>query len=286
MRFAVVPIVVAVLACSNREQPATPVTSKVLLRYHPPAGAVYHYVLEQTSSFAPDSGAADDSSTRSTMTLSFSQAIAAAGADGVPVTVTLDSARVRGPMLNPEAAQAAGRQLAGLRVSAVMDDRLHFVRNDLSALEGLPAMVREQVQLGLRAAALEFPAQPVGTSDSWTNQTELPFAELTAGTPFRLASKVTIQGISVSRGDTTVHLMVETQLPERPLRFMFSGQPVTVSLRGGITGEQVFSLTRGAVVSGTLGGTIHLHVAGGFLGADGMAMRMDQRGSVHLVEAR
>ena len=92
--------------------------------------------------------------------------------------------------------------------------------------------------------------------------------------------------ISVSRGDTTLYLDVQTELPDRPLQFAFGGQPVTVTLRGGITGEQVFSLTRGTVVSGALGGTVHLHVAGGFLGAEGMAMRMDQRGAMRLVEAR
>jgi hypothetical protein len=286
MRFVSVLLAVAVLACRGREQAATPVTTRILLRYHPPAGSTYRYVLEQTSSFAPDSGAADDSSTRSTMTLAFSQAIGAPGPEGFPVIVTLDSSQVRSPMLNPEAAQAAGRQLQGLRVTAVLDDRLRFVHNDLSALEGLPAMVREQVQLGLRAAALVFPEEPVGTSDSWTNQTELPFAELTAGTAFRIATKITVREISVSRGDTTVHLAVETELPDRPLRFSFGGQPVTVILKGGITGDQVFSLTRGAVVSGNLGGTVHLHVAGGFLGQEGMAMRMEQRGTMHLVEAR
>lgn len=285
MRLVSLLCVTGLLACRGREQAATPVTTKILLRYHPRAGTVYHYVLDQTSSFAPDSGPPGDSSTRSTMTLSFSQAVGARGPEGYPVTVTLDSSRLASPMLNPEAARSAAQQLSGLQVTAVLDDRLHLVRNDLSALEGLPAMVREQVQLGLRAAALVFPEEPVGTSDSWTNQTELPFAELTAGTPFRVATRITIRDISVSRGDTLVRLGVETELPDHPLRFAFGGQLVTVRLRGGITGNQVFSLTRGAVVSGILGGTVHLHVAGGFLGDEGMAMRMVQSGTMHLVEA-
>ena len=278
-------LLAAVLACKGREQPAaTPVTTKIPLRYHPPAGAVYRYVLEQTSRFAPDTATAADSSTLTSMTLAFSQAVGARAADGIPVAVTLDSSTVASPMLNPAAAAAAAAQLRGLRLTAVLDDRLRMVRDDLSALARLPALVREQVQLGIRAAALPFPEQPVGMGDRWTNEIELPFAQLASGTPLTVASTITVRGISVSRGDTTVLLGVETSLPQHPLQFNFGGQTVSVALRGGITGEQVFSLTRGAVVSGSLGGTIHLNVSGGFFGPQGMAMRVEQHATTRLVE--
>jgi hypothetical protein len=278
-------LLAAVLACRGKEQPAaTPVTTKIPLRYHPPAGAVYHYVLEQTSRFAPDTATAADSSTLTSMTLAFSQAVGARGADGIPVAVTLDSTTVASPMLNPTAAASAAAELRGLRLTAVLDDRLRMVRDDLSALARLPALVREQVQLGIRAAALPFPEQSVGVGDSWTNETELPFAQLASGTPLTVASTITVRGISVSRGDTTVLLGVETGLPQHPLQFNFGGQTVSVALRGGITGDQVFSLTRGAVVSGSLGGTVHLSVSGGFFGSQGMAMRVDQHAATRLVE--
>jgi hypothetical protein len=218
------------------------------------------------------------------MTLAFSQAVGARGADGIPVAVTLDSTTVASPMLNPTAAASAAAELRGLRLTAVLDDRLRLVRDDLSALARLPALVREQVQLGIRAAALPFPEQSVGVGDSWTNETELPFAQLASGTPLTVASTITVRGISVSRGDTTVLLGVETGLPQHPLQFNFGGQTVSVALRGGITGDQVFSLTRGAVVSGSLGGTVHLSVSGGFFGSQGMAMRVDQHAATRLVE--
>jgi hypothetical protein len=88
----------------------------------------------------------------------------------------------------------------------------------------------------------------------------------------------------VTGGDTTVELGVETALPERPLEFNFGGQRVAVRLRGGITGTQVFSLTRGAVINGTLGGIMHLTVTGGFFGTQGMVMRVEQRAMTRLVE--
>jgi len=280
-------LLAAALACTGREQPAViPITTKIALRYHPPAGAVYRYALEQTSRFAPDTASAADSATLTSMTLAFSQTIGARAADGVPVTVTLDSSGVASPMLSPAAAAAAAAQLRGLRVTALFDDRLQLVRSDLSALNHLPVLVREQVQLGFRAAALPFPAQPVGSGDTWTNETELPFAQLVGGTPLTVTSTITVRAITVTRGDTTALLGVETAMPERPLRFNFGGQTVTVTLRGGITGEQVFSLSRGALLSGTLGGTIHLNVAGGFFGPQGMAMRVEQHAVTRLVETR
>jgi hypothetical protein len=284
MRVVCLLLAVA-LACKAREQPPTPVTTKIPLRYHPPAGAVYHYVLEQTSRFAPETVTVADSATLTSMTLVFSQAVGDRTTEGIPVTMTLDSSGVASPMMNPDAAVAAAAQLRGLRLTAVFDEQLRLVRNDLSALNRLPVLVREQVQLGVRAAALPFPGQPVGAGDGWTNETELPFAQLASGTPLTVASRITVRSISVARGDTTVLLGVETALPDRPLQFNFGGQTVTVTLRGGITGEQVFSLTRGAVVSGSLGGTIHLNVTGGFFGTQGMAMRVEQHAAMRLVAA-
>ncbi|MGH7538045.1 MAG: hypothetical protein ACREMF_05385, partial [Gemmatimonadales bacterium] len=261
----------------------TPITSKILLRYHPPAGAVYRYELDQASRFAPDTVTAD-SGARNTMTLTFTQAIGTPGADGVPVTITFDSARVTSPMLNPASADDAARQLRGVRLTSVLDDRLQLVRNDFGALRRLPSVVGDQVLLGFRAAALPLPATPVGPGDSWTNQVELPFGQMPGGAPLQAETKVTVREITVTGSDTTVRLGVETRLPDRPLRFEMGGQRMTVALRGAITGEQLFSLTRGAMVHASLGGTMRVNLTGGFFGAQGMAMRVDQQGRMQLVE--
>jgi hypothetical protein len=280
-------LLAAALACRGREQPVVlPAGTKLALRYHPPAGAIYHFALEQTSRFAPDTASAADSATLTSMTLAFSQAVGAPAGGGIPVTVTLDSSAVASPMLNPAAAAEAAAQLRGLRLTAQFDDRLQLVRSDLSSLERLPVLVREQVQLGFRAAALPFPAQPVAAGDAWSNETELPFAQMVGGTPLTVSSTITLRSITVTGQDTTVQLAVATGMPQRPLQFNFGGQTVTVTLRGGITGEQVFSLTRGTLVSGTLGGTIHLNVSGGFFGPQGMAMRVEQHAATRLVESR
>jgi len=142
--------------------------------------------------------------------------------------------------------------------------------------------VRDQLQVGFRAAALALPDQPVGPGDSWTNETELPVGAI-GGAPLTVHTKVTVREISVSRGDTTVRLGVETALPAEPMRFAFGGQQFTVALKGAITGEQLLSLTRGAVVSAALGGTMHVAVSGGLFGAPGMKVRLQQQGTLKLV---
>lgn len=277
-------LLLAVFACKGKEPAPVSVTAKIPLRYHPPTGAVYRYVLEQSSRFAPDTATAADTSTLTAMTLAFTQRIGMRGGDSVVVSVTLDSSRVASPMLSPDAAAAAAGRLRGMQVVGVMDDRLRFVRSDFSSLARLPILVREQVELGIRAAALSFPDTAVGPGDGWTVATELPFAQLASGTSLRVSSRITVRSITVTRGDTTVSLGVETLLPERPLEFNFGGQTVAVRLRGGITGDQLFSLTRGAVIKGTLGGIVHLNVTGGFFGPQGMAMRVEQRATTRLVE--
>lgn len=279
-RIAWLAAAVALVGCKGAERPPTPITGKVTLRYHPPAGAVYRYVMEQNSRFGQDSSA--DSGAPNKMRIVFTQKVGAADASGVPVTITFDSARVESPMLNPAAADQAVDRLREVHVTIVYDDHLRPVHNDVSSLSGVSPLVRDQIQVGFRAAALALPDQPVGTGDSWTNETDLPVSAV-GNVPLTVHTKVTVREISVSGTDTTVRLGVETQLPAAPLKFSFSGQPFTVGLKGAITGEQTLSLTRGAVVRAELGGTMHVNVSGGFFGPQGMLMRVQQQGTLKLV---
>jgi hypothetical protein len=279
-RIALLALVGFAVGCKSAERPPTPITTKVVLRYHPPAGAVYHYVMDQTSNFGPDSGA--DTGGVNSLRMAFTQTVGTPDADGVPVTFTFDSTKVGSPMLNPEAAVQASDRLKDIHLTTVYDDHLRPVHNDVSSLSGLPPLVRDQMQVGFRAAALALPDQAVGTGDSWTNETDLPVSAI-GGTPFTVHTTVTVREITVSRGDTTVRLGVETALPPEPMKFAFGGQQFTVALKGAITGEQTLSLTRGAVMNASLGGTMHVSVTGGFFGAPGMKVRVRQQGTLKLV---
>ena len=279
-RIALLTCAVVVVGCKGADRPPTPITTKIVLRYHPPAGAAYRYQMDQSSNFGPDSSA--DTGGVNTLRMSFTQAIGTPAADGVPVTFTFDSTSIVSPMLDPAAANQAASRLKGAHLTTVYDDHLRPVRNDVSALSGVPPLVRDQMQVGFRAAALALPDQPVGPGDSWTNETELPVGAI-GGAPLTVHTKVTVREISVAGADTTVRLGVETALPPEPMQFSFSGQQFTVALKGAITGEQVLSLTRGAVVSAALAGTMHVAVSGGVFGAPGMKVRLQQQGTLKLV---
>jgi hypothetical protein len=285
--MARLPVSLLALSClvacgGDRSPAATPLTGKVLLRYHPAAGAVFHYRLEQMSRLAPDT-AATDTGPRNTLELRFTQRVDSSGAR-VRVSTTLDSARLSSPMLSPVGAAEAARRARDTHLTAVFDDRQRLLRHDWSALDKLPATLGDQIQLGFRAVAVPLPEQPVGLGDSWTNEVELPFGEYAGGAPIKATSRLTVRELSVAAGDTTVRLGVETAMPDRPLYFSIGGQQITVRLTGAITGEQLLSLTRGAVVEASLVGTMRVNVKGGFLGPQGMAMRVDQQGTMRLVD--
>lgn len=283
-RLLSVVVVATVMNCRAAERPpsAVPITTKILLRYHPPAGASYAYLLDQTSRIAPDTFATDTGS-QNTLHLALRQTIGAVTRDSVSVTATFDSALVASPMLSPSAAQDAGRRLRGVQLVVVLDDRQRLIRDDWSAARRLPGVVADQLQLVFRAAALTFPDEPVGDGDSWTNTIVLPLGQVAGAVPVVAKTKITVQDLSVLAGDTIAHLGVATGLPDRPLRFTFGGQTIIVTLAGTITGEQRFSLTRGALVDANLGGTMLVRITGGMFGSVGMSMRVDQQGTLHLV---
>lgn len=261
---------------------ATPITEKILLRYHPPAGATYAYRLDQTSRIGPDSAAAD-SSNQNVLHLAFHQTIGVVTPDSVAVTATLDSARVSSPMLSPAAARDAAQRLQGVQLKALVDQQQRVIRDDWSGIRRLPGVVGDQLQLVFRAAALALPDQPVGSGDSWTNNIELPFGQVAGGAPLTAKTRISVEDLRVVRGDTIARLIVATGVPDRPMRFSFGGQSITVQLMGTITGNQTFSVTRGALVDANLGGTILVRVRGGMFGPQGMTMRVDQQGAMQLV---
>lgn len=277
-RIVLLGSAVLLVSCTGGDRPPTPITTKIALRYHPPAGAAYRYAMDQTSLFGSDSGA--DTMGLNRLRIAFTQTIGTSDADGVPVTFTFDSTNVESPALSPEAANQVGDRLKDSHFTTVYDAQLRPVRN-AGPLTGLPPLVRDQLQAALQVAAPGLPDQPVGVGDSWTTAIELPVSGL--GTPITVHTKLTVRDISVSRGDTTVRMGVETALPAEPMQFTFSGQQFAVALTGAITGEQTLSLTRGAVVSAALGGTMHVGVSGGFFGAPGMKLRVQQQGTLKLV---
>ena len=92
----------------------------------------------------------------------------------------------------------------------------------------------------------------------------------------------TVKEFRVAGQDTTVVLGVETAFPDGPIQMNIQGQSATLRLAGSLSGEQVFSLTRGTAVSGTMKGTMKMNLSGGPLGRQGMAISADSDMSLRL----
>src|SRR5262252_2129685 len=197
-RIASLAFAVAAVGCKGSERPPTPITTKITLRYHPPAGAVYRYAMDQTALFGSDSGV--DTMGLNGLRVAFTQTVGTAGTDGVPITFTFDSTTVDSPMLNPDAARQVVDKLKSTRFTTTYDDHLR-PRAD-AQLPGLSPLVRDQLQAALQVAAPALPDQPVGIGDSWTNDMQLPVSGL--GSPITVHTRLTVKDISVSRGDTIV----------------------------------------------------------------------------------
>jgi hypothetical protein len=133
----------------------------------------------------------------------------------------------------------------------------------------------------IKAMAIGFPEGPVGRGDTWTIETELPLGQV-PGVKAPGRTTLTVKEFRVAGQDTTVVLGVETAFPDGPIQMNIQGQSATLRLAGSLSGEQVFSLTRGTAVSGTMKGTMKMNLSGGPLGRQGMAISADSDMSLRL----
>ncbi len=272
-------------ACGDRGGNAL---SQVTLRYHPPAGAVHRYALDQINKMSMEAGPmAGMGEQQLTLQMHFTQNVTGPVPGGIEVKVTFDSTRMEAPGVSPEMLARELDQLRGLVSTVLFDERAQVVRSDMGAAPGVAPELTSQMATGVKAMAFALPDQPVGRGDSWTVKTDLPVGQLpgVSGAGASL-TKLTVQDIRVAGGDTTVLLGVETTFPGDPITLSIAGQPATLRLSGGLSGDQTFSLTRGVVVSGTMKGTMKMNVSGGPLGRQGMVLSSVTETSLRLADAK
>jgi hypothetical protein len=253
---------VAIAGCRGAGGP------KVTLRFHPPAGATYHYALDQQNVMRLPSGPGGmPYEQKLALRLYYTQLVRGPAPGGVAVTVTFDSTRLDAPGLTDPALQPALDRLRGMKREVVYDDRMQVVSAAFSGLEGAPSPVSEQIAASVKAMALLLPGGPVGVGDSWVTEHELPLAQqFGAHTPIKSRTKLTVKAIVVAGADTSVRLAVETNFPGDRVALNLQGRAATVRLSGGLSGEQVYSLTRGTQVRTNMGGTMTITVRGGQTG--------------------
>jgi hypothetical protein len=265
---------------------------KVTLRYHPPAGAAYHYTLDQQNAMRIEGGpmsAMPEQTFR--MRMYYTQLVKGPAQGGVAVTVTFDSTSMDAPGMGPGAMRPALDRMRGMRSEIVYDERMHVLSAAFTGLTGAPSPVTEQLGSSMKSMAYPLPEGPVGVGDSWVAEHELPLGHqmLNASQPLKSRTKITVKEIQIAGADTSVLLGIETSFPDEPITLTQPGQggaPQTGTLRlsGNLSGEQVYSLKRSAQVRAMMGGTIKMKSAAA--GQPEMTMAMTQQTSLQLTEAK
>ncbi len=263
---------------------------KVTLRYHPPAGAAYHYALDQQNAMRFEGGpmgAVPEQTFR--MRMYYTQLVKGPAPGGVAVTVTFDSTSLDAPGMGAGAMRPALDRMRGMRSDVVYDDRMHVLSAAFTGLTGAASPVTEQLGSSLKAMAFPLPEGPVGVGDSWVAEHELPLGgqALNASRPLKSRTRITVKEIQIAGADTSVVLGIETHFPDEPITLTQQGeggapQTGTLRLSGSLSGEQVYSLQRSAQVRAMMGGTIKMK--SGSAGQPETTMAMTQQTSLQLTQ--
>jgi len=280
--LAAATVALAAAACARGER------GKILLRYHPPKGAAYHYALEQKNAMKFESGPmAQMPEQELVMRMFFTQSITGPAEGGVGVSVRFDSTTMQSPLMAPGTIQPALDKLRGMTSAFVFDDHMNIVKADFAALPSGGSPITQQLSHNIKGMAFPLPDKPVGVGDSWEAESDLPLSQLggSAG-PLTAKTTLTVKEIHADGADTTVVLGMETTFPGAPIEVKQQGQTLILKLAGTLTGEQQFSVSRGASVHSSVGGTLKINVSGGPVGAEGMGMSMRQSTTVQLSESK
>ena len=265
---------------------------KVTLRFRPPAGAAYHYALDQQNAMRIEGGPMGVMPEQTfRMRMYYTQVVKGPTQGGVGVTVTFDSTSLDAPGMGPGAMRPALDRMRGMKSDIVYDDRMQVLSAAFTGLTGAPSPVTDQLGSSMKSMAYPLPEGPVGVGDSWVAEHELPLGRqaLQTSRPLKSRTKITVKEIQIAGPDTSVLLGIETSFPDEPITLsqpVEGGAPATGTLRisGTLSGEQLYSLKQSAQVRATMGGTIKMKSAGA--GQPEMTMAMTQQTSLQLTEAK
>src|SRR6266581_7363909 len=260
---------------------------KVALRFHPPGGAVYHYALEQRTQVGIESGPlAAMGKQRLFMRVHFTQTVKGPTEGGTEVDVLFESMEMEIPGVSPDRIARELAKMNGLRSTIVYDQSGKVVRSNFEPAPGVPPDLTKQMSNGVQAMTFGFPDHPVGKGDSWTITTELPLPQV-PGTNASQAgpaiSTLTVREIRITGADTAVVVDIKTAFPSGPIHISSGGQSGTIQLEGDLAGHQQFSISRGAILDGTIKGSTKMHLASALFGAKGMDMVTDTESSIFLL---
>jgi hypothetical protein len=249
---------------------------------------VYRYGLEQRTqvSFASGPLAAMGKQQLFVRVL-FTQTVKGPAAEGgTEVEVLFESITMEVPGVSPDVIARELAKMNGLRSSVVYDERGQILRSNFAQAPGLSPDVASQMASSVRTMTFGFPDHPVGRGDSWTVNTELPLSQVPGANASRAGpakTTLTVRDIQITGADTSVVLDIKTAFPPGPIQLAFNGQAGTLKLDGDLAGHQQFSISRGALLDGTIKGSTKMHLTTAMFGAKGMDMLTDTESSVYLL---
>lgn len=252
------------------------------LRFRPDSGTSQRYALEQETRMRFEGGPmAEMGEQQLVLHMFVTQTVTGPVEGGTGVRMTFDSTRFSSPGASADETGQMDRilrRLWGTTGDLVLDERMRVVRATFSDVPGVPAAMGDQLGSAARGMTFPLPETPVAEGDSWTESIELPVGELPGNPPpLRAQTTLTLRGIRVADGDTTVLLGVETQMPTDPITATIQGRETTIRFEGTLEGEQEFSLTRGIQRSGAVGGVVRMTMSGAAPEAGALTLVMDQR---------
>jgi hypothetical protein len=260
---------------------------KVALRFHPPAGAVYHYALEQRTLISIESGPlAAMGKQRLFMRVHFTQTVKGPTEGGTEVDVVFESIEMEIPGVSQAVIAGELAKMNGMRSTLVYSETGKVVRSHFEPTPGTPAELTRQMSSGVTAMTFGFPDHPVGKGDSWTFTTDLPLPQVpgtNASQAGPAVSTLTVREIRITGADTAVVVDIKTAFPTGPIQIASGGQSGTIKLEGDLAGHQQFSISRGAILDGTVKGSTKMHLASALFGAKGMDMASDIETSIFLL---
>jgi len=234
---------------------------KVMLRYRPPAGAELHYALEQRTSWSMESAAGPVPGQDLILQIHYTQTVTGPTAGGTAVTVSYDSMTIL-----PGGYAPALERMRGLKSRVVFDDRGRVVSAAFAGLDGEPSPIADQLERSMKGTALPLPDAPVGVGDSWSADADSGNQTVGVGAAIPMRTRFTVKEIQVTGPDTNVVVTVESTFPGDPVSIKESNGGVaethTVRVSGALTGERVYSLSKGIPIRSTMGGNMRVEDRG------------------------
>jgi len=238
------------------------------MRFHPKAATYRFAMQEDLKGSMAGGGAAAMPVGEASIGGEFTEAIVGPRDSGVAVTWTIDTLTVKAPQ--PEYAARAESLLAArlarvkaMSVDVVYDDRMipmHVQVNDPTGASGQDPDATTSLRSAAHSFEFPLPREPLGKGETWRAADEFALPGITGAAPVQVQYELTVKDILVNGGDTSVVIGIATKFPDTPLPMKVQGVQLQGKLTGTAAGEETFSLTDGALVTGTMDGNVKVEM--------------------------